>query len=58
MSNEKQHCLFSAPHSFLGKTKSRFNDLLPTVFREIWDVEELKNDLKLTAWIMSPFFVN
>ena len=50
----KKHCLFSAPFSFLNEKKEAFYDVQPTIFKEIWDMEELTYDPNISAWIINP----
>lgn len=50
----KNNLLFSAPFSFLGNTKNKFNELIQTDFREIWTSGEL-GDVRYTRyWIPNP----
>jgi|GEM_PF-1101526 len=48
------YCLFSAPFSFLGKMKEDYNNLIPTIFQEVWNREELKPDEYLKFWVVNP----
>ena len=50
----KRKCLFSAPHSFLGCIKDRFNSVIPTEFREIWTSSELTPSSNISVWIVNP----
>lgn len=47
-------CLFSAPFAFMPDILPEYQAVMPTVFREIWDKEELRPDPGLTAWVMNP----
>ena len=48
-------CLFSAPFSFLpDEVRTRYQQVVDTTFREIWDLSELEPDENLTAWVMNP----
>ena len=46
--------LFSAPHSFLGELKEKYNSILPTDFYEMWDRSDLNSSDKLQVWIVNP----
>src|SRR3990172_788653 len=47
-------CLFSAPFSFIPDIESQYNEVMPTVFQEIWKAEEVKADPSVYAWVMNP----
>ena len=49
------NCLFSAPYSFLPPdVLEAYQEIVPTTFKEIWDLAELVPDPNLTAWVMNP----
>ena len=50
----KGRCLFSAPSSFLGDVLKEYQEVIPTIFQEIWDRNELGKDPHLTAWVPNP----
>ena len=50
----KKQCLFSAPFDFLGDIKTKYNQIMPTEFKEIWHLNELQPDENLFAWVMNP----
>lgn len=48
-------CLFSAPFDFLpAATLDAYRAAMPTEFREIWKLEQLKADPDLTVWAPNP----
>lgn len=48
-------CLFSAPYDFLPEqTIKAYERVLPTVFREIWKIEDLRPEPLITAWVPNP----
>jgi D-3-phosphoglycerate dehydrogenase len=57
----KHQCLFSAPFSFMPEIKERYNEVVPTIFREIWTEDDVAADSSVTAWVMNPgqgFIIN
>ena len=49
-----EKCLFSAPTSFMLEIKKEYNDIVPTIFQEIWHETQLKKDSNLTIWVPNP----
>lgn len=48
-------CLFSAPFRFLpSHLLKEFEATVPTEFREIWTLQDLRADSALTAWVPNP----
>ena len=48
-------CLFSAPHQFLSsEIKDEYQATMPTLFREIWDKNELFDGEQISAWVVNP----
>lgn len=48
-------CLFSAPHQFLSaEIKDEYQETMPTLFREIWDKNELFVGEQISAWVVNP----
>lgn len=50
----QQHCLFSAPYSFVPGLEEKYNRVLPTVFQEIWRREQVPYSTDFTVWVMNP----
>ena len=46
--------LFSPPADFIPDVEARFNAVLPTEFREIWNREDLPERSEVTAWGCQP----
>ena len=46
--------LFSAPFSFIENVKSQISALVPTEYREIWNLQELGNVRDFRYWIPNP----
>ncbi len=50
----QHHCLFSAPYTFVPGLEAKFNAVLRTTFREIWQKEQVPESQELTAWVVNP----
>ena len=47
-------CLFSAPFAFLGDLRAKYDAVMPTVFREIWERRDTRRDPSVRAWVVNP----
>ena len=53
--------LFSAPFSFIPEIIGEYEDVNPTVFKEIWNSEELTHNHEIISWVVNPgqnFIIN
>lgn len=46
--------LFGAPYAFIPEIEGRFNAVLPTLFREVWTLDDLPAASDVNAWICHP----
>jgi len=57
----KKTNLFSAPFSFIPDIKDEYENVIPTVFKEIWNKEELTQNHEIISWVVNPgqnFIIN
>ena len=46
--------LFSAPFSFIPEIKDEGSSIVPTIFEEIWNKDQLLENDQISSWIVNP----
>jgi D-3-phosphoglycerate dehydrogenase / 2-oxoglutarate reductase len=57
----KKTNLFSAPFSFIPDIKDEYENVIPTIFKEIWNKEQLTQNHEIISWVVNPgqnFIIN
>lgn len=47
-------CLFSAPFDFMPDVQQNYQAVMTTVFREIWDRDQLGDCSQVNVWVVNP----